>query len=96
MSQIWLFLEVAAVKKIVWLFGFFFFNIWLFWRQFAHAIRQVSWVFKIKILLKSVTIIGFLGQCFVYFLFKHVALPVRPIHHKLIHWYVIFKVEEQL
>jgi len=37
--------------------------------------------FLIKILLKSVIIIGFLRQCFVYFLFKHVALPV--VHHKL-------------
>jgi len=40
--------------------------------------------FLIKILLKSVMIIGFFRQCFVHFLFKHVALPVRPIHHKLI------------
>jgi len=37
--------------------------------------------FLIKILLKSVIITGFVRQCFVYFLFKHVALPV--IHHKL-------------
>jgi len=37
--------------------------------------------FVIKILLKSVMIIGFVRQCFMYFLFKHVALPV--IHHTL-------------
>jgi len=43
------FLEVVGVKKIIWLF---FFNIWLFWRQFAYAIRLVSWL--LRILLKSV------------------------------------------
>jgi len=32
------FLEVVGVKKIVWLFGFFFFNIWLF----LKAVRACS------------------------------------------------------
>ena len=37
--------------------------------------------FLTKILLKNVIITGFVRECLVYFLFKHVALPV--IHHKL-------------
>jgi len=42
------FLEVVGDKKIVWYFGFFFFNISFgcFWRQFARANRLVSCFFK--------------------------------------------------
>jgi len=44
---------VVVSKK---LFGFFFFNIRLFWRQFAHMLSDWCLGFLIKILLKSVII----------------------------------------
>jgi len=40
----------------------------------SHMLSDWCLGFLIKILLKSVIIIGFVRQCFVYFLFKHVAL----------------------
>ena len=76
------FLEVVGVKKIAWLFGFFS-SIFGFFGNSSHMLSDWCLSFLIKILLKSVIITGSLRQCFVYFLFKHVALPVRPIHHKL-------------
>ena len=44
-------------QKIVWLFGFFFSNIWLFLEE-AHTCYQTHWClgFLIKILLKTVII----------------------------------------
>jgi len=37
------FLEAVGVKK---LFGFFFSILGFFWRQLAHTIRLVFWLFK--------------------------------------------------
>jgi len=54
-SQIWLFLEVVGVKKIVWLFGFFL-QYLAFFGGSSHMLSDWCLGFLIKILLKSVII----------------------------------------
>jgi len=40
------FLKAVGVKNNCLAFWLFLCNIWLFWRQFAHAVTLVFWIFK--------------------------------------------------
>ena len=62
-------------------FRLFFLQYLAFFGGSSHMLSDWCLGFLTKILLKNVIITGFVRECLVYFLFKHVALPV--IHHKL-------------
>jgi len=67
------FLEAVGVKKIVWLFGFFFSIFGFFWRELEHTIRLVFWLFKYL----PEKLLGFFRQCLVYFLNSYLATYKR-------------------